>query len=52
MAFPQPTLDLAFDDRIIESVCAVWECVMGDQADDADFMRFEERAGMGDGEDA
>jgi hypothetical protein len=42
--FPPPSLDLAFDDEVVESVRAGWKAVAGDEAhDDNDFMKFEDR---------
>lgn len=41
--FPPPSLDLAFDDRMIDAVKAAWKTVMGDEARDEDFMTFEDR---------
>lgn len=42
--FPPPSLDLSFDDEVVESVRAGWKAVAGDEAhDDDDFMKFEDR---------
>jgi hypothetical protein len=41
--FPPPSLDLAFDDEVVESVRAGWKAVVGDEADDDEFMKFEDR---------
>lgn len=41
--FPPPSLDLAFDDEVVESVRAGWKAVRGDDDDDDDFMKFEDR---------
>lgn len=43
LAFPPPSLDLAFDDSVIDHVMSAWRQIMGDEADDATFMRFERR---------
>jgi Rab proteins geranylgeranyltransferase component A len=43
--------DLAFDDSILEDVKKVWSAVMGSDAADSEFLRFEERnAQQGDEE--
>jgi hypothetical protein len=51
ISFPPKSLDLAFDDALVDSVKAVWRKIMGAEADDADFLRFEERENIGDDED-
>lgn len=43
--FPPPSLDLAFDDAMIDAVQKVWKTVMGDEAREEDFMQFEDREG-------
>lgn len=48
MRFPPASLDLAFDDGLVDSVKAVWRQVMGVESKDVDFMRFEEREVVGD----
>jgi len=45
---PPPSLDLAFDDSLIEDVREKWRTIMGDEAVEEDFMRFEEREGVGE----
>ncbi|KAI9838996.1 MAG: hypothetical protein M1819_004204 [Sarea resinae] len=50
--FSPPSLDLAFDDRILDAVKQVWKNIIGEEVDESSFMVFEERNGMGeDGED-
>lgn len=41
--FPPPSLDLSFDDEVVESVRAGWKAVVGDEAHDDEFMKFEDR---------
>ncbi|OJJ43134.1 hypothetical protein ASPZODRAFT_124350 [Penicilliopsis zonata CBS 506.65] len=41
--FPPPSLDLAFDDGLIDLVRAVWRGVMGDEARDEEFLNFDDR---------
>ncbi|KAL1970365.1 hypothetical protein VTN77DRAFT_5525 [Rasamsonia byssochlamydoides] len=41
--FPPPSLDIAFDDRMIDAVKAAWKAVMGEEARDEEFMTFEDR---------
>ena len=48
MTFSPASLDLAFDDALLDSVRAVWKKIMGVEADDADFMQFQERADIGE----
>jgi Rab proteins geranylgeranyltransferase component A len=43
MIFPPPSIDLAFDDSILESVREMWKQIMGDEIEHAEFLRFEER---------
>lgn len=43
LIFPPPSLDLSFDDQVIESVRAGWKAVVGDEGHDDDFMKFEDR---------
>ncbi|KUL91651.1 hypothetical protein ZTR_01251 [Talaromyces verruculosus] len=41
--FAPPSLDLAFDDSIVESVRECWKAVLGEEAQDDMFMAFEDR---------
>jgi hypothetical protein len=41
--FAPPSLDLAFDDSIVESVKQCWKAVLGEEAQDAMFMTFDDR---------
>ncbi|GMG44060.1 unnamed protein product [Aspergillus oryzae var. brunneus] len=43
LCFPPPSLDLGFDDALIDRVKEVWKSVMGDEANEQEFMNFEER---------
>ena len=43
--FPPPNLDLAFDDSMIDVVKDAWRLVMGAQANESEFMEFEDREG-------
>jgi Rab proteins geranylgeranyltransferase component A len=46
MVFPPPSVDLVFDDSILESVKEVWKVVMatkGEEALDGDFLKFDPR---------
>jgi Rab proteins geranylgeranyltransferase component A len=51
LAFPPASLDLSFDDALVDSVRAVWRKIMDAEADDADFLRLEEREIIGDSDD-
>ena len=42
---PPPSLDLAFDDALIDTVKDAWQAIMGDEATDHEFMTFEDREG-------
>lgn len=41
--FAPPSLDLAFDDNLVESVRECWKAVLGEEAQDNMFMAFEDR---------
>lgn len=41
--FAPPSLDLAFDDGIVDSVREGWKAVLGEEASDDAFMKFEDR---------
>jgi Rab proteins geranylgeranyltransferase component A len=49
---PPPSVDLAFDDSLIGNVREMWRSVMGEEAVEEEFMRFEDREDVGgrDGE--
>ncbi|RAL10988.1 putative Rab geranylgeranyl transferase escort protein [Aspergillus homomorphus CBS 101889] len=42
---PPSSLDLAFDDSLIDTVKDAWQAIMGDDAIDHEFMTFEDREG-------
>lgn len=46
LCFPPPSLDLIFDDKMIDRVKSVWQKIMGEDAQG--FMTFEDKEGMGD----
>ncbi|KKY14716.1 putative rab geranylgeranyl transferase escort protein [Diplodia seriata] len=48
VAFPPPSLDLKFDDSMLDHVRTMWEKIMGDEADPNFFMRFEDREEIDD----
>ncbi|KAL2842239.1 GDP dissociation inhibitor-domain-containing protein [Aspergillus pseudoustus] len=48
--FPPPSLDLAFDDSIIDLVKDAWTIIMGDDASPEHFMKFEDRESYDDEE--
>ncbi|KAK2782115.1 Rab proteins geranylgeranyltransferase component A [Onygenales sp. PD_12] len=41
--FPPPTLDLAFDDGMLDQVRAVWEAVTDGDEERGEFLQFEDR---------
>lgn len=47
IGLPPPSLDLAFDDDMIDAVQKVWKTVMGNEAREESFMQFEDREGAG-----
>ncbi len=50
MIFPPPSVDLAFDDSILDTVREMWQRIMGEEVEEADFLRFENRVGVGEDE--
>lgn len=46
--FAPPSLDLAFDDSLVESVRECWKAVLGAEAQDDMFMNFEDRENYDD----
>ena len=50
LLFPAPSLDLVFDDSILERVKAFWGMIVGEdrgKEDGGEFMVFEDREGFG-----
>jgi hypothetical protein len=45
------SLDLAFNDGILDNVECEWKAVMDDGIDETKFMKFEERAGVNENDD-
>ncbi|KAF2499262.1 rab geranylgeranyl transferase escort protein-like protein [Lophium mytilinum] len=45
LVFPPTSLDLAWDDSVLDQVKGVWRSIMGD--DGGEFMVFEDREGVG-----
>lgn len=41
-----PSLDLAFNDRVLEDVESEWKAIIGTDANETTFMSFDERPGM------
>jgi hypothetical protein len=48
--FPPPSLDLAFDDSVIDLVKDAWIRIMGDESSPDQFMKFEDRESYDDEE--
>jgi Rab proteins geranylgeranyltransferase component A len=48
LAFPPGSGDLSFDDNVLDSVKEAWKNILGDEAKDDEFMRFQERELQGD----
>ena len=46
---PAPSLDLAFDETVLDTVKAAWQKVMGSDAQD--FLKFEDRNPIGEEDD-
>ncbi|KAF3491391.1 uncharacterized protein GIQ15_00908 [Arthroderma uncinatum] len=49
--FPAPELDLAFEDGLIDQVKEVWKAILGSEADESGFLKFDDREGMVDEEE-
>ncbi|KAI1741856.1 rab protein geranylgeranyltransferase component A [Xylaria scruposa] len=49
--FPSPSVGLAFDDTSLAAVKEAWKIVMNNEVSDDEFMKFEDREGMGDDDD-
>jgi Rab proteins geranylgeranyltransferase component A len=43
--FPSPSLNLAFKDEDLDAVKTAWKLVMGDEANEDDYMVFDDREG-------
>lgn len=53
VTLPLPSLDLAFNDSILEPVQKAWELAMADATGDGiEYMKFEDREGVNDYDDA
>jgi hypothetical protein len=48
LSFPPPSMDLAFDDVILDNVKEVWQKIMGDDA--GEFLSFKDREAYDDDE--
>lgn len=48
--FSSPAAHLAFNDSVLEPVQEAWKIVMGDSAEDAEYMQFVDREGGDDDE--
>lgn len=46
ICLPPVSLDLAFDDSLIDTVKKAWELIMGEKAAQHEFMKFEDREGV------
>jgi Rab proteins geranylgeranyltransferase component A len=44
ICFPPPSLDISFEDGIIDDVKAAWRILMGGGISDSEFMNFDNRA--------
>lgn len=51
LAFPSPSLNLAFDDGCLGAVQNAWKLVIGEDASDDEYMIFQDREGMADDDD-
>lgn len=43
MCFPDPPLDLAFDDIILDHVKDAWQRIVGNAVNQDEFLKFEDR---------
>ena len=52
LAFPPSSLDISFDDLVIDQVKMAWKKIMQDEGDggvdESEFMKFESRENVGD----
>ncbi|KAF4537420.1 hypothetical protein BFW01_g11415 [Lasiodiplodia theobromae] len=48
LAFPPPSLELKFDDSMLDYVRTMWEKIMGEDAEPDFFMKFEDREAIDD----
>jgi Rab proteins geranylgeranyltransferase component A len=48
ICLPPLSLDIAFDDKIIDAVKAAWKTILGNDVTDAEFMNFDDRVGLDD----
>lgn len=48
LSFPSPSMDLAFDDTILDNVKVVWQNIVGE--DGGDFLVFQDREQYDDDE--
>jgi Rab proteins geranylgeranyltransferase component A len=51
MVFPPPSVDLAFDESILDCVREMWKRIMSDEVEEAEFLRFGQR-GVGEEDEA
>ncbi|KAI1778983.1 GDP dissociation inhibitor-domain-containing protein [Hypoxylon cercidicola] len=52
LAFPSPSLSLAFDDGCLNAVRDAWKLVAGEDASEDEYMVFQDREGIADDDDA
>jgi hypothetical protein len=48
LRFPPPSMDLAFDDAILDNVKGVWQSIVGEE--DGEFLVFQDREQYDDDE--
>lgn len=51
VVFPQTSSDLAFDDTVLGRVKEAWQKIMGSEAEEKQFLVFEDRETPDDGDD-
>lgn len=52
LKLPSPSMDLVFDDGVLDSVRWAWQKIMGEEADSDQFLVFLEREGQEEDDDS
>jgi hypothetical protein len=48
LGFPSSSLDIAFDDSMLDRVKEAWQKIMGEETNPQDFLMFPDREGIAD----
>jgi len=52
LKLPPPSMDLVFDDGVLDSVRWAWQKIMGEEANPDEFLVFPEREGLEEDDDS